>query len=394
MQILSALKNRVFQTILVISLYIVFADFLSLTTQRQLYTISLLIKDLLVWIMPLTVGVFIAHTVSSFKRQALLFVLTIMIFETLPNFTCVWYAFSSANLVSQHVDSFTVPGFDSTFLPLWKLPLVRPAWWGADKGAFCGLILGCIAAVTSNFGLINTLHRGYVFMEWLLTKVFARLIPIFILGFVVKIYQIQLFNYILLHYANLVSYLILFLLLYILVLFILGSGGSWSKTISSIKNLLPAGSIALTSGCSLSTMPWTIAGTEKNLERPELAKAVIPATTNIQQVGDMIANSFLCFLIYRNFHGYNPDLVTWAQFSVIFVLARFATAAVIGGAIFIMIPIYETYLNFNAEMVAIILAFNVILDPLITSSNVVANGALCRIFEIIWTKCSTKISKY
>ena len=36
-------------------------------------------------------------------------------------------------------------------------------------------------------------------------------------------------------------------------------------------------------------------------------------------------------------------------------------------------------------MIAIILALNVVLDPLITSCNVMANGALCRVFEKVWT---------
>lgn len=151
-----------------------------------------------------------------------------------------------------------------------------------------------------------------------------------------------------------------------------------------MKNLIPAAGVSFSSGCSLSTMPWTIEGTSKNLQNPDLAKAVIPATTNIQQVGDCIINAFLCFLIYLHFNGHAPALSTWISFSVVFVLARFATAAVLGGAIFIMLPIYETYLNFTPEMIAIILAFNVILDPLVTCSNVVANGALCRIFERVW----------
>ena len=131
-------------------------------------------------------------------------------------------------------------------------------------------------------------------------------------------------------------------------------------------------------------MPWTIGGAAKNLQDPELAKAVIPATTNIQQIGDCIANTFLCFIIYRNFFGHNPDLMTWVSFSLVFILARFATAAILGGTIFVMLPIYESYLGFNAEMIALILAFNVILDPIITSSNVLANGALCRVFEKVW----------
>ncbi len=139
----------------------------------------------------------------------------------------------------------------------------------------------------------------------------------------------------------------------------------------------------------MSTMPWTIEGSAKNLKNPLLATAIIPATTNIQQIGDCLAQTFLCFMIYRHFYGHNPDLMTWIIFSNVFVLARFATAAVLGGAIFIMLPIYENYLNFNPEMIAIILALNLVLDPLITSCNVMANGALCRVFEKVWTFVQT-----
>jgi Na+/H+-dicarboxylate symporter len=154
--------------------------------------------------------------------------------------------------------------------------------------------------------------------------------------------------------------------------------------VQSIKNLLPAAGLAFTSGCSISTMPWTIEGSAKNLQNPHLAKAIIPATTNIQQIGDCITNTFLCFLLYTHFFGHPPDFMTWATFSGVYILYRFATAAVLGGAIFIMIPIYESYLAFNAEMIAMIVAFNVILDPIVTSSNVIANGALCRVFEKVW----------
>jgi Na+/H+-dicarboxylate symporter len=129
------------------------------------------------------------------------------------------------------------------------------------------------------------------------------------------------------------------------------------------------------------------------LQNPDLAKAIIPATTNIQQIGDCFANAFLCFLIYDGFYGEAPDLWMWLLFSSAFVAARFATAAVLGGAIFIMLPIYEKYLHFTPEMTAIILAFNVILDPIITSANVLANGALCCLFERVWNRISTLTQK-
>ena len=58
-----------------------------------------------------------------------------------------------------------------------------------------------------------------------------------------------------------------------------------------------------------------------------------------------------------------------------------------------MLPIYEAYLDFNGEMIALILALNVILDPLVTGCNVLANGALCRTFERVWNVAQALIGK-
>ena len=180
------------------------------------------------------------------------------------------------------------------------------------------------------------------------------------------------------------------IILYIFFIFAAGNLFNPLNIIRDIKNLMPAGLISFTSGCSLSTMPWTIEGTAKNLKDPELAKAIIPATTNIQQIGDCITNCFLCFLIYKNFFGYNPDILTWSTFTMVFVAVRFTTVAMIGGAVFLMLPVYQHYLGFTDEMLAIILAFNVILDPIVTSSNVMANGGLAKVFESIWRFVSFK----
>ena len=199
-------------------------------------------------------------------------------------------------------------------------------------------------------------------------------------------HQTRVLHEVISQYGLLVLCLVFFLLCYYAFLLLLGNGWSVRKAYAASLNLWPAGGLAFTSGCSFSTMPWTIEGTAKNLSRPELARAVIPATTNIQQIGDCITNCFLCFLIYQQFFGHSPDMLVWFRFSIAFVIARYYTAAVLGGAIFIMLPIYESYLSFNTEMLAIILAFNVVLDPIVTSMNVLCNGALCRLFELVWTR--------
>jgi Na+/H+-dicarboxylate symporter len=246
------------------------------------------------------------------------------------------------------------------------------------------MLLGITAALFSSDKITHIISRGKALSERILGNFFSPVIPFFILGFVARMHQQKFLDQMYTQCAQLVLVLTLFLGLYIAFLFLAGNSFSPKKAYSDLYNLLPAAGVAFTSGSGLATMPWTIAGTSKNLSNKDFAQAVIPATTNIQQIGDCIINAFLCFLLYQHFFGHAPDVATWIPFTCMFVLARFTTAAVLGGAIFIMIPIYESYLSFNAEMVAIILAFNVILDPIVTCSNVVANGALCKIFEKIW----------
>jgi len=379
----AALRQRSVQIFAAILLYLAVASILPLEVHQGLYTVSLFIKDLLLWILPLAVGLFIAHAIFSFEKQAPFFIITLFLFEAFSNSLCVWYSFGCGHLAASYLPEMSSGQINDAFSPLWRLGVSKPLWWSADKGTFAGIFLGVVAAFRFPW-LRERLSQGKKIAEMILTRGFSRLIPIFILGFVARMYKTELLTQMFSQYADFILWLVFFLAAYIALLFFIGSGFSAKTCLQSIKNLIPAAGISFSSGCSLSTMPWTIEGTAKNLQNPDLAKAVIPATTNIQQVGDCIINTFLCFLIYLHFNGHAPDLSVWLPFSVVFVLARFATAAVIGGAIFIMLPIYESYLNFTPEMIAIILAFNVILDPLVTCSNVVANGALCRIFERIW----------
>jgi len=381
---LSGLKHRSIQILLLVILYFFIGNSLPLVIHQGLYTISLFVKDILMWLLPITVGFFIAHTLSSFEKKAPLFILTLIIFEGLSNLCSVWYAFGCAHAVYNNELPLQSLSSELELQELWRLPLMRPAWWSASKGTLLGLGIGCLAALSKNTFLKTWILRGSTTVQWILTKVIARVIPLFVLGFFVKIHHTNLLYQLLKISPQIAFYLTIFLSFYLCFLFFISSF-SLSMALKHLRNLLPAGTIAFLSGCSISTMPWTIEGTAKNLDNPQLAQAIIPATTNIQQIGDCIVQTFLCFLVYNCFYNHPPTLSTWISFSLVFTLARFATAGILGGAIFIMLPIYENYLYFNAEMISVILAFNTLLDPLITSSNVLANGALCRLFEKIWT---------
>jgi Na+/H+-dicarboxylate symporter len=385
---MNILFNMSFQTLCLVSFYVLFASEFNIYTHQVFYTISIFIKDTLIWLMPFTVAVFIASTIDSFKKRAPLFIFILLLFEVFSNTLSVSYGYTVGNLVSSYISNLDIAGSKEKLITLWHIPMTKPNWWGADKGSIVGVTLGLISGFFGFNYLKQILYSSRNIMEFILTKIFAKFIPLFILGFVAQMYVTGILSYMLIHYSVLMLYLLVSIILYLFLIFYVSNVFNIENTINNIKNLLPAGAISFTSGCSLSTMPWTIVNTAKNLKDPSLAKAIIPATTNIQQIGDCIVNSFLCFLIYRNFFGYNPDIITWLKFTLVFVAVRFSTVAMIGGAIFLMIPVYQHYLNFNDEMIAMIIAFNVILDPIVTSSNVLANGGLAKIFEMVWNRIS------
>lgn len=392
-QLFLIFKNRSFIILFLLTFFALFASSLPKPFHQGLYTISLFIKDIMLFILPLAVGSFIAKTIVSFDKKAPLFIASLLIFEALSNFSGVLYAFFSGSIAHHFTQAFYIDTNQETFDALWRLPLFRPSFWTADKGTLIGFIVGILALIVKSPRLNQGIEIWKNLSNIALTKVFSPLIPLFILGFFAKMFQSGFFLDLFSKYGTLLILMLSFLSVYLVFLFWLSSDRTIKSFKSTAKNLLPAGGIAFTSGCSLSTMPWTIQGASKNLKDPSFASAVIPATTNIQQIGDVIINTFLCFLLVTHFHGSPPTFLNWLIFSSVFVLARFTVAAVLGGAILIMIPIYETYLGFSAEMVAIILAFNVILDPIVTASNVLANGALCRVYEKVWIQMQTLFSK-
>ncbi len=188
----NGIQKRSVQTLLVLGLYAIFASFLPVIAHQTLYTVSLFIKDLLIWMMPLTVCVFITHTVQSFERKAPLFILVLVVFEFISNFSAIWYASAFAHTAAEHLDSFDVTTLSANFKPLWRLPFIKPSWWSAEKGAMVGLVLGCTAAFYQGAILKRVTHQGKEIMQWLLTKVFSRLIPLFVLGFAAQMYQMKI----------------------------------------------------------------------------------------------------------------------------------------------------------------------------------------------------------
>lgn len=86
-----------------------------------------------------------------------------------------------------------------------------------------------------------------------------------------------------------------------------------------------------------------------------------------------------------------PVLPDYFIFAFYFVLAKFSVAAIPGGGILVMLPILESYLGFNAEMMSLITAIYILFDPVITCVNVLGNGAFAVIVDKIVKPFKSKI---
>lgn len=386
-------KQPGIRLIFALSLYLSLSPFLPSYCHQFFYSLSLTIKSLLLWLMPLIVLFYVAYTIQSFKKKAPLFLCVLLVFEGFSNFFSVWYSYGLGVLAKDFMPPLGSLQEIQGLKPLWTFPWQRPLWYGADKASLLGVVMGLMCLSPFEIFLKKNIEIGKKWSQNLLIYGFRPIIPLFIVGFVANLSASGSMKSLYIHLATIMPWLCFGLSFYIAILFFLSARQSFRKMWKHMRHMAPAGALALSSGCSLSTMPWTIEGTRKNLRQPDLADAIIPATTNIQQIGDCIANSFLCYILYTQFMGAPPALTLWIPFSVVFTLARFTTAAVLGGAVFIMLPIYETYLHFTPTMIALMLAFNVIMDPIITSANVMANGALCSVFERLWEQ-SLKLCRY
>ena len=284
--------------------------------------------------MPITVASYMAHTIKHFGRNALTFLIFLICFEFISNYTSIWFTYGASHIV---IDKLCIiPSINQiSDLPiLFDIPLSKPWWYTADKGVLLGILIGFFLKKSK---FIESYKR---FSDIIISKFFVRLIPFFVLGMYVNMEHKNIINGLIRDCGLLVVLYVMILMAYNSLIYFIANNFSIRKTSISLKNMLPAWFVGFTSGCSVSTMPLTIQCTEKNLTNKSLAGGLIPATTNVQQIADCIMMSFVGCFLYNCYFGHLPGMYEWFKFSIIFTLARFTVTAVIGGAIFVLLPIF------------------------------------------------------
>ena len=363
-----------------IILILLFGQYLPESLQSGIYAVSLTIKSLIVFFLPLVIFGLLFRVSVSLAENATRVILIILAALSVSNYVATFLAHYVGEIAYGMDLSLVSPDDSKALLPLWTINL--PKWIANDKAMFLGLLFGILGGMKAKVLAHQVSHQLEKIVRTILSS-FTYLIPFFVAGFLVKLQYEDVIVTILKDYSRIVLLVVAAQVVYITFLYLLANKFNVPKTIISIKNMLPAGLAGFSSMSSAAAMPLTIMATEKNSRHVEVARSVIPATVNAHMLGDCIGIPIFAYAMLKNFGMPEPSLMLYVSFAASFVLLKFTATAIPGGGMIVMLPILESYFGFNAQMLSMIMSVYILFDPIMTCANVMGNGALAMIIDIV-----------
>lgn len=349
----------------------IFYPLFSPTFKEVLYSLSLTLKSLIIFILPFLIFGLLFKTSVQFTKMASKWIVLILLGICISNLISTMLSYLVGLIAYQFDLSMSLPDqsnslIGTTYASFPKLiDNSHSMFFGLLSGILFGWIKPDLAEKMSLY-----LEKGIDFI----LKFFLYVIPLFISGFITKMIHDGLMRLILRNYSFIFFLVAGAVFTYILLIYLIANQFQIKAFGKSLKNMMPAAITGFGSMSSAAAMPLTILATEKTAKNSDLAKAIIPTTVNVHLIGDCFAIPIFAFAIMKSFGVASPEFSSYFLFALYFVLAKFSVAAVPGGGILVMLPILETHLGFNGEMLSLITALYILFDPFITSANVLGNG--------------------
>lgn len=389
MSILRHLKSLPFQLILCLVLGFAFGNYLPLSIANSIYTISCFIKDMLMIILPFVIFSFIWAAIVSFGNRGALLITAMFVLIIAANFVAIFTAYIAGTAVLPHIIEGSLPHLNSNspdaIKSLWSLSnslnlsFMEPKY-GMIGGALFGfitLILSTKSLGTADFAkqLTLTSVRMRNSATTALKVGFIPFLPLYVLGFVIKLARDGHLYSLIQGCAHTFLFICGLILAYLFFWYSAGCGFNMPKTFKAIKNMLPAGLTGFTTMSSSATMPVTLAGIEKNLKDPDFANFFTPATANPHMAGDGLSIIIIAMALLLMSGHELPSLSVFWVYALHYCLVKFSAAGVPGGGVIVILPVVQDCLGLDATLVPLLQTIYMLQDPVLTSTNVMGNGA-------------------
>lgn len=374
--------NLVMQLLYIFAGALLLGPYIPVIYKSFAYSLSSSMKEILVFLLPIIIFSCLFNSLVSNRGQAVRFVFILVVMVCLSNFISIISAYFIGKVGLSFVTMSTDQASEMQVVldPIWNFKL--PTLIANEHALIAGLVIGLFFSIFPNPLASKVGERSKTIVTLFLQKVFVPLLPIFALGFIVKMEHEGVLQQIIKHYGPIIFLLFIANISYLLLMFGIAAKFNPKTWFEYIKNALPAGILGFSTMSSMATMPVTLNAAEKNTKNVEMARAIIPATVNIHMIGDSLSIPILAMAVMLSFGHSLPDFWTYLIFTQFFMITKFAVPGIPCGTIIIMIPVFEQYFGYTTEMSAFIAAIYILFDTLVTSANVLGNSS----FVIILTR--------
>jgi len=365
------------QLSLVLILVTLFGNLIDPIIINFFYSISLLFKECLGFLIPFMVFSFIATGILSFKKNAPIVLTILLACIILSNSLVAFFAYFIGKLclplLAVTIDPTTLTETQS-LVPLFSIKL--PILIKSDMAMISAVITGIVLSFISAPKIEKTIFFLKNSIELIVNKLFIPILPLYVLGFLLEINHQGVFLQLFQTYGKTFALIAILQMIVLFLIYIFAAGFHIPKAIHYIKTAIPSYLTAFGTMSSTATIPVTVQCAEKNTGNPGLSAMATPILANIHLLGDAISTPILALVTLFIFQGTSPNPIIYSAFVGYFCINMLAVAGIPGGGIIVMIPILKTILGFDDMMISIITTLYFLQDGLGTAGNVMGDGAL------------------
>lgn len=378
--------NLPLRLVIAVTLAFILSNSFSLSTVTYCYSISVLLKDILMIILPFVVFSYLSSAILSLQKQALTLILGVFALVITANLINVFAAYGTAQVMLGFIKPICLDGscHKSGIEALWRIPL--PSFFVSDKAMILGLCVG----VVGSFLELTTINNIVTFIKNWSTKAlnfaFIPFLPVYVFGFVLKIgFEGQL-STLVTAYAPVFFLSFFTIQAYLFFWYWIGCNCDLKLTFNAIRNMLPAWLTGFSTMSSAATLPITLQCVEKNISNKNMVNFVVPASANIHMAGDGINITLTAIALLAMSSAPVPNFSAFIIYACAYVFTKFSGSGVPGGGMIILLPVVEKYLGLSAELSSLVATLYILQDSLMTASNVAGNGALALIANKVFAK--------
>lgn len=395
---LKLIKSLPFQLVSCLIFGLFFGPSLPIIIADGSYTLSCIIKDLLMLALPYIIFCYMWAAIVSFGNTGFILIASTFVLIIIANLIALFTAYTAGMAILPHIVTHSIPHFSAdtadAIKSLWSLSdIITVDFLQAKHGMIAGTTLGFITILLSSRHLLvfgsSTLNRATTAAKYLNTmslharnkatmalKIgFIPFLPLYVLGFIVKLSCDGQLHNLIQGCAKTALFIWFLIIAHLTFWYYVGSGFNMKKAFTAIKNMLPAGLTGFTTMSSSATMPVTLECMEKNLKDPAFANFFAPATANPHMTGDGLSITIVAMALLLMTGHQLPPLSVFIIFAMHYCLVKFSAAGVPGGGVIVILPVARDYLGLDETMMPLLQTIYMLQDPILTSTNVMGNGA-------------------